>query len=341
MVGMYSTADTLGLTDAIYIMWGVVRDLFNLVFIFGLIWAGFKLILNLDEAGSKRLISSIIIAALLINFSLYVAQAVVDFTNVMASQIHDLITPEEKSTILGIEYTNISSSFINLSNVNNIGEDSDELAEKAGVEIDSIAGAFVLGILFCIFYAILGFVFAAGGFLIFSRFIALIILMIFSPVFFLGKILPYFKKYSDEWQKLFVSQALVGPVFLFMIYLSLRTLDGLNTVSGEDYGIYTIIIYLLIVCAFLWASLVTARSVGSWGAYQAYNIGNQAAAFAGRNTIGRFAAKWDKDMENRGVSEKSAARRLASTLSGSKYGVIYMERGQGSKREGPTKAISL
>lgn len=277
-VGMYDTTVFFKLDQTIEAMWGVIRDMFNLLFIFGLIYAGFKLILGDDS--SKRMIGSIVVAALLINFSLYVTQVVVDFTNVMAYQINSLIQPAETTQVMnGWSVSNISTNFTQLTQLDQLGSRSQEVAERAGLGgagSDTMGAAIVLGLLFTVFYSVLGFVFAAGGFILFGRFIALVFLMIFSPIIFLGSILPNFKTYSDQWKKLFFNQALVGPAFLFMLYLSLQALSGLGRMDQAEYTITNVTLYLLIVTAFVWGSLLVARSMSSWGALQAYNVGNYA-----------------------------------------------------------------
>jgi len=290
-VGMYETSEYFQLDETIRTMWGIIRDIFNLLFIFGLIFAGFKLILGKDDSGSKQMIGSIIVAALLINFSLYAAQMVVDFSNVMAYQINNLIQAPETTVVLGgWSVPNISTSFTQLTNLDQLGNQSEEMAEVAGLGVDTLGAAVVLGLLFTVFYSILGFVFAAGAFVLFSRFIALIFLMIFSPVIFLGFIFPNFKSYSSQWGKLLMSQALVGPAFLFMLYLSLQALSGLASIPPSQFTITNLTIYLLIVTAFLWGSLMVARSMSTWGALQAYNAGDamerRARRVAGGATVG-------------------------------------------------------
>lgn len=315
-VGMYNTTVFFKLDETIEAMWAVIRDIFNLLFIFGLIWAGFKLILGDDS--SKRMIGSIVVAALLINFSLYVTQVVVDFTNVMAYQINALIQPAETTEVLnGWSIPNISTNFTQLTQLDQLGDRSQEVAERAGLggsSSDTMGAAIVLGLLFTVFYSVLGFVFAAGGFILFGRFIALVFLMIFSPIIFLGYILPNFKTYSDQWKKLFFSQALVGPAFIFMLYLSLQALSGLGRMDQSEYSITNVTLYLLIVTAFVWGSLLVARSMSSWGALQAYNVGNWAQKKVGGFTAG-VAARGMRSTVGWGaqkISEKDSLRDAAS-----------------------------
>ena len=60
--------------------WALLRDLFNLTFIFGLVYIGFKMILGSDDRNSRKWLINIILAALLVNFSLFVTKFIVDFT---------------------------------------------------------------------------------------------------------------------------------------------------------------------------------------------------------------------------------------------------------------------
>lgn len=320
---MYNVIENFGIDNSIQSSWTVIRDLFNLFFIFGLILIGFQLILGINESSSKKTLGSLIVAALLINFSLYAAELLVDFSNVLSYQISNLISTNTTETLFGLTYPEISNGFTNLSGV----EVTSQTKGLSGLQgeplfnggIDNIWSAIVLGFLFLIFYMILGFVFAAGAFVLFARFLALIILLILSPIFFIGMVLPYFKSLGDMWQKHFVKNLLVGPAYLFMLYLSLRSLQGLGGINA-DFSLIGFIFQLLIVVGFLMGSLTVAKQIGSFGANQATSMSKRltraygtvaAGATAGRlasglrNTVGRYA-------QNRAESESlrdAASRR--------------------------------
>src|SRR5262245_25380709 len=55
-------------------LWQMVRDIFNILFIFSLVYLGIRTILKSDDTETQRKLGYIIIAALLINFSLYITQ---------------------------------------------------------------------------------------------------------------------------------------------------------------------------------------------------------------------------------------------------------------------------
>jgi hypothetical protein len=76
-----------GIGAAIDTLWSVVRDFFNIIFIFAIIYLGFKMILGSDDSGTKRALVYLIIAALLVNFSLFISKFIVDFSNILAEQV--------------------------------------------------------------------------------------------------------------------------------------------------------------------------------------------------------------------------------------------------------------
>lgn len=335
-VNMTSIANALHLSDSINALWVIVRDLFNLLFIFGLILAGFKMILGIDESGTKRMISSIIIAALVINFSLYVVQLAVDFTSVLSYQITNLISVNKTGEVFGIEYPLLAEGFTTVSGVESTTEGAGlNNVKSSGLfagDIDNPFSAFVLGLLFMCFYTLLGFTFAAGAFLLFTRFLVLLILMVTSPLMFIGRVFPFFKQIGDMWIKNFVGQLLVGPVYLFMLLIASVTMQQMPTNSS---GFLGLIFYMLIVSGLLFTSFVVAKKMGGIGAGQSVNmmkgmgkwararVQNATVGAFGRNTIGRIGDGWNRSLEERGVSEKSFRRSIASSLGGGKYGGSY------------------
>ncbi len=321
---MVATLKWLGLDVAINEMWTIIRDLFNLLFIFGLIYSGFKIILDANDSASKRNVVTIVLAALLINFSLYVTQVIIDFSNVATYQIHQLMAAPAGETLWGVPVKNISNSFVYLSGVDTLASEDqkpallNEVGAKTGeAEVNNIGSAILLALLFCIFYIILGFVFAACAAVLFTRFFTLSILMIFSPIMFLGWVLPGFKSHSSKWWSQFLNQALVGPALLFMIYLSLRALQGIGT-TGREGGIIAVALYLVIVTAFLWASLRVANSLGAYGAAQVMSttkqlVGKTTAGLTARglrNTVGRVSQRY--------AESDTAKRRAANSWLGKK-----------------------
>src|SRR3989344_7240259 len=349
VMDMPGTAESWGIKTVIDEIWKMVRDMFNLLFIFGIIFVGFKLILGTDETGAKRTLGTIIIAALLINFSLYATKVVVDFGNIVATEMATLLKTEspENSTgtnteneIGGLKITNISDSFVTKINPEQIVNNSFALERSAiekaegtialknakKTELD-LMHALIMGLTTAFTLTLVGFVFAAGAFLMFTRFMYLIFLMMFSPIMFLGFVLPNFKKRSSDWWHKLFTQTLICPAYLFMLYIALKSLENIGDIQSDS-TLISYVMLCIVVCGFAWAALLVANSMGAMGADTAIKLGSGwgksirggVTGFAGRNTIGRVADNWNRNAEKRGISEQNVFRRVSSNLAGSKFG---------------------
>ncbi|MFT5036609.1 MAG: hypothetical protein ACI9VM_000171, partial [Candidatus Azotimanducaceae bacterium] len=109
-----------GLGSQVDLMWIFVRDFFNILFIFGLIWIGLRTILFSEDSSTKKMLGYLIIAALMINFSLFITKAVVDVTNVASLQLFNAISGEAQLESHGLEVskipTNLRTSETSISN---------------------------------------------------------------------------------------------------------------------------------------------------------------------------------------------------------------------------------
>jgi hypothetical protein len=96
------------------------------------------------------------------------------------------------------------------------------------------------------------YIFAYCAIMFFARAITLLFLMVFSPIGFLGGILPQLKKYSGQWRDELTSAAIFPVAFLLLLYISLQFINSLQklTVNFGDskiaiYFQYFMIIFLL------------------------------------------------------------------------------------------------
>ena len=72
----------------IHMAWQILRDLGNIAIIAGFVAVGISTILQIQNYNANRFLARLIIAALLINFSYYIAGAVIDASNFIATQIY-------------------------------------------------------------------------------------------------------------------------------------------------------------------------------------------------------------------------------------------------------------
>ena len=121
------------------------------------------------------------------------------------------------------------------------------------------------------------FILLAGAIMFIIRVVILWILMIFSPLAFLGMILPSMKSYSAMWWKNLIDQAFFAPAFMFMFMLATKFVnanlmdsilkitlnDNSMVVVGLNMGTPLVVFFNFIVIAtLLLACLVVAKKMG-------------------------------------------------------------------------------
>lgn len=321
--------DGTSLGNAIKSLWGVVRDLVNLIFIFGFVYIGIRTIIDPGRAGTKAFLAQLIIAALLVNFSLFLVQFVVDVTNAGAVEIYNNIGGGE-GNIAGkfADYLGATKWF-----------SATSPAQLAAATDDGAVVYYIMGALFLI---IAGFTFAAGAFFLLVRYVAIILLMIFSPLIFAAMIFPKITQKSGDLLQKLINYALVAPIYLFFLYLSLRILEAMNSsLTGKSIadalrpaqggsnpvGSSEIFLIFFIAIALLVASLKAADAAGVYGGAQSVSMlksaGQKARGYtqraaggatfgltakAGRATVGRVGMAGLESDRLRNAATKSGWR---------------------------------
>ncbi|MCA9354108.1 MAG: hypothetical protein KC877_01160 [Candidatus Kaiserbacteria bacterium] len=284
-----------GVGVAVNQLWASVRDLFNITFIFGLVYLGFRMILNSDDSSTRRALVYLILAALLVNFSLFITKFVVDFSNVLATQIVTNGFPLG-STIPGAKMGDwwydkydISGSFMNDLGITTLfGQESLKTAvsNKGGLSSGGYYG-FIFGAM--ILFIIMAFVFAAGGILLIIRFAALCLYMVLSPLMFLGWVFPQLQSVTSKYWRGFLGRAFFAPLYLLLVYFAGKIIYQFygSKVNGEpnfaaifgrdgasiqaNFG-GTIPPFVL-SCVFLIAAIVVANKMSADGSAAAIRIG--------------------------------------------------------------------
>lgn len=266
--------------------WKIVRDLCNIFFIFLLLASAIKMILDIGH-GEKGTIVKVIVIGLLINFSLFTTQIVIDSSNILARLFYnsdsiniivkngqnsdgngsvssyvygqngqlplsaalvDKVDPQ--SIIIEAKKINIETND-NLANPN--AQDANQGNQGIGV------GAFILIVFITTIINILGFfVFLSVALVFVGRVVGLWFSMIFVPLAFFSYAAPNLpgglKRFgwSGWWSEL-LGTAFIAPVFMFMLYLIILFLSkgfmGLfdNDAQGAEFILQTIIPFVVIM----------------------------------------------------------------------------------------------
>lgn len=289
--------------------WTVLRDLANIFFIFIILAIGITVILQISQWDYKKMLRDLIIMALLVNFSFFFTQVVIDVSNVVAvttySQLE--ITSGCEGEVQGVSLQSLSQkiecldvgftgAFMNELKLTSLFESVkfqemvDENKSGYGVDI------FMIGIFGSIFILIAAFVFLVTAVMFIVRAIVLVILLILSPLAFAAFVLPKTKTFFTEWFQKLISNAFFAPIYLILILLTLSIMREMKkgsegnsfveAILSGDASTSSIFIDYAIIIGFMIAALIVAKNITEKMGVYGYK---GAVGFVGRNTVGRFS----------------------------------------------------
>ncbi len=207
------SSSTYNSITAINTVWDVVRDFANMFFLFGLIYIAIMTILN---AGNyKRYIATIIIAALFVNFSLFFTKVIVDVANVFTVYFWNTAS---QAQINGATVNSLSGVFMEAFQLQTTSsaQGSANTFDVTGLSNTNRAIAYIFG---AVAMLVATFVFLSGAIMFILRTIAIIFLMVLSPLAFVAAALPGLRGHASRWWGSLMSHAFFAPVFMFFIYL--------------------------------------------------------------------------------------------------------------------------
>lgn len=297
---------------AIDTTWAVVRDIGNMAFIFVLLYTSIMTIFG--KADYRRVITNMVVAALLVNFSLFFTKLIIDAANMIALVFYKAIAPAAQLDPTNFLNGGISNAIMDRLGITNVW------AVSQGESWFSNGKNFVIvGVLGSAIQLAAAFSFIAIACMLLVRYVVLIFVLILSPIYFVSKVIPKTSGYASQWEKALAGQAFFAPVYFLLIWISLQVLDGLMLATGKPLssslggtGTYTpdminSIINFGLVLGFMIFSLIAAKSVSNsaggivkdmsqkftnWGsgAYFGGTLGG-----LGRNTLGRYGKNRSED----------------------------------------------
>ncbi|TAK58498.1 hypothetical protein EPO14_04115 [Patescibacteria group bacterium] len=257
MGSFVTSSDAVG----IQIAWRIMRDLANLAIIGGLIATAIGTILHLATINAQKLLVRLIIAALLVNFSFFFAGAIIDSSNFLATTIYRATIQTERCA----EACTIVDRFERViqSPHKNLAEYLQGRVEGLrGGEQDSQWMGVLQDILSVVLIAVTIFVFLSAASLLLGRFVALILILITSPIGIAGMAIPQISKYAKEWWEALFSQAFFAPVYFLLVGFSLTILDNSNgAFSGNDTNLIGGLLTFMVATVFMLQSLKIAKGM--------------------------------------------------------------------------------
>lgn len=285
--------------------WRIIRDLMNLVFIASLFYIAISTILQTSNANWKKQVPSIVIAALLINFSMLFTRVMIDASNLLAFTFYSNLAPA--GAVTGAP--DISTELFQ--NMNLLGNEKLTMGSiKPGAPdgdpgLDNLTTWEIIsgGIGKIVMYLVASFVLIVAAILFIIRTVVLTFLLILSPLAFIGMIMPKFASHGSKWWGELSNQLIFAPAYMvcfFVVVQIIRQSQGLKTAIGNE---GSVIMFFIIINGLLLGCIFIAKSMGVKGTAFAEKIAKPLTTGAGlaiggaavRNTIGRGAAKLGDD----------------------------------------------
>ena len=239
---VYYTVVTMGNyvnnLSAVGVTWRILRDLGNIIIIFGFLAIGITTILNVNWYGGKmKMLPMLLVSAVFLNFSLFITEAVIDTGNLFATQFYTQINGGHPAGAK--ELSTLVSPFLKrkVFQTNSCGpiRDFKLFMAKRGTrkKVYSKPGIpGLIGFMAIILFIIAAFVMFSLAFILIARFVILLFLIIISPVAFAGLAIPQLASRAKKWWSTLFQQTITAPVLLLLLYIALAVITDEKFLTG-------------------------------------------------------------------------------------------------------------
>jgi uncharacterized membrane protein YgcG len=267
------------ISGAISNSWKLIRDIANIAIVFSLLYLAIKTILNGNGFADTKTLAGVLVAAILINFSLFFTQIAFNTSNFVSKSIAQQITFEG-----GGDVRNVSANIARLIGTKDI-IDKVWNATPSTQELDrawsNLQSAILAGFTMLVLIVIL---FVASMMLLY-RFLIFIFLMISSPIGLISVFIPWFRDAGQKWWSLLKHQVLFLPAFFITLYIAMIFIGSLTKNVNTSTSLVAFFLNFILTCGFLLATLIIPTkiagggsnmmtSVASWGSNKARSLGN-------------------------------------------------------------------
>lgn len=187
----------------------------NIGFVLVIIIIAFATILRSQSYGIKQMIWRLVLAAILVNFSLLIAGILIDFSHVLSRNF--------------IGNGGISTGIVSqLSPQSFLINPKDVTEAITGIWTNGFLKMWVLSAFLAVVYWIMSIVVGAIGIMLVYRYVTLAILLILMPIAWLLWVTPRFSSKFGEWWDSFLKQAMFLPAVSFFLWLGTNVVDRVS-----------------------------------------------------------------------------------------------------------------
>lgn len=334
-----------GATSAVSTIWGVMRDMSNVAFIFIFLFIGIATILGIEKYGFYKALPKLLIAAVLMNFSLFATQAIIDSSHLLSAAFINGAGIELGKNPLDVQ-KGFAAPFVDQMRLTSFFDPNQD--QILTLVSDNPGKTAMVGVMMFAFMVVGAFAFIAIAFALISRIVKLLVLMASSSLAVMAWATPWTKKFWDDWLKTFMTQVFYAPIIIFMLIIVLKFLQAIPTGNmtfataligyGENtndiYDFAGIFFNFFLAVGLLFFVMNTSKALSETGTAMGFKAINnvtrsvqnrvtRTAGFAtaglvartGQGTIGAGAsAAKSFILKNKGLRESYAGRMLVGGL---------------------------
>lgn len=342
---------------AVETAWTAFRDIANILIIGIFTFVAISIILGLKEFGQKKMVANVLIVAVLINFSLLGTKMVIDASNYVAGQIYNAAqlggTNANATTGGATAQYGIADQFMYLLGVQTAAKTWKTVSDTALAK-DSGWAALGHGILLTFVLLGAAVVLFYGSFLLVSRMIMLIFLLITSAIAVGSYLIPDWAGSSygwTAWKSSLIWCTAFAPIIMILLWVTLNVsyamkgtykatlgaalsdpAGGSNTEAIFMYLLVLGMLYATFSISSKWSSKIGGFNMAQIAALAPLTLGSRLAAFGLRQTAGWAGYKIDKgltgeakaarDRAGEARMKQQAALNRGDTLWAKRYGAV-------------------
>ncbi len=356
VVKMGSILSSANGITAIPLIWRVMRDFGNIALIFGFLAIGLETILGVDfYGGGTKLLPALVIVAVLLNFSLFFASAVVDVSNLFAMEFYSQINnnaipapPNFDNFTTAVHEEGVSNAIMSQLGMQTLyGAAMNAGTAQTGSSPSTIfsgQNSFFIGFLSSVLFIVAAFVMFSLSFILVTRFVVLIVLLVVSPIGVASFAIPQLKSLGRKWRDKLLEQSITAPVLILLLYVALRVITDVHFLStfvaggnsataasnlwtgfvnagssGSNLtGFAGVFLSFLVAMGLLLAVTMAAKSMSAAGAGFATKVGGMATfgalAWGGRMSLGMVGTKMNSEKMRARAAGTGAGAFVARNL---------------------------
>jgi len=291
--------------------WGVMRTLANVVFVIAFLVIIFSQLTStgISNYGVKKLLPRLIIAAILVNLSLFICQIAVDISNILGYSLKTLFDTLGNEVLLprpSEDPTGVDTALTGLGWATLIAS-----LLVGGITLAlSISGPVILAAVLALLLIAL---------ILVARIALITTLTIISPLAFVAFLLPNTEQWFKKWYKMFIALLMVFPIIAVVFGASALVAEVINETaiprdaSGQPNGDPTNLLMQVIAMGVATVPLFLVPSLLKNSMSAAGSIGDKLSGWSSKAS-GRVGSRVkDSSQLGRRMQEYKAGRERART----------------------------